>query len=73
MLTYTDLTRAIRAAGEGGKPRPRIVSAEILFDEAGNILTYTVHAEPLHAKRGAPIATTLARLLSPVDNTSGQE
>jgi len=57
-----NLQAAILAAGRNGSPRPRVVTAKILFNEQGNILTYTVASEVLHMARGGDIASIIAHL-----------
>jgi hypothetical protein len=59
-----NLQNAILAAGRNGSPRPRAVTAKILFDEEGNILTYIVTSEVLHMARGGDIASIINHLLS---------
>jgi hypothetical protein len=39
-----------------------VVTAKILFDEQGNILTYTVASEVLHMARGGDIASIILLL-----------
>lgn len=64
ILTDNDLRKAIVAAGTGGAKRPRVVKAEVLFDEDGNILTYFISSEQLHTKRGGDINSLLGRVIN---------
>lgn len=69
LLTLTDLNKAI--TGELRGRRARVVTAEILFDEDGNMLTYTVASHALHIKQGGDIVSLLGRVVNAAANKNG--
>jgi len=67
-----NLIKAILASGRNGKPAPRIVTAQVLFDERGSILTYTVNNQQLHIAAGGDIASLILLLAETAEEPKPQ-
>ncbi len=56
-----DVKKSIMAAGRNGAARPRVVTAEILFDEKGQAMTVITRTEQLQRKKGSDVESVIGR------------